>query len=178
MNIVILSGSPRRGGNSDLMCDAFARGAQANGHTVNKLHIAEMNIAGCKGCFYCRSHNETCVQQDDMHLVDQAMLAADMVVFASPIYSFTVSGQLKCVMDRMFAHNKDTWPIRQAAILLAYGDDEEDVADGALFSLKRFIDYYGWKLHEPVLARAVIGRGEVKTKTDALERAEALGRSL
>lgn len=176
MNIVILAGSPRRGGNTDRLCDAFSRGAKAVGHRVEKLYVAELRIGGCRGCNYCRTHGEQCVQADDMRRVDEALMRADMVVFASPIYSFGLSAQLKLAMDRMFAHDRESWPIRRAAVLIAYADDEPDVADGALFSLRRFIGYYGWQLDEPVVARAVNAPGDVLRHPEFLEQAEALGR--
>ena len=89
--ILILSGSPRKGGNSDLLCDEFARGATESGHEVEKIRVAAKKIAPCSACYFCREHHGQCVHQDDMAEVLQKMIDADVLVLASPVYSTTSS---------------------------------------------------------------------------------------
>ena len=89
-NILILSGSPRKGGNSDLLCDEFLRGAQEAGHDVEKVRVAEKKIAPCSGCCYCQDHDGACAHRDDMADLLQKMIDADVLVLASPVY-FTPS---------------------------------------------------------------------------------------
>ena len=98
--ILILSGSSRRGGNSDLLCDEFARGARESGHEVEKIRVAAKTIAPCSACYFCREHHGQCVHQDDLSDVLQKMIDADVLVLASPVYFYAIDAQLKAVIDR------------------------------------------------------------------------------
>ena len=97
--VLIISSSPRKGGNSDLLCDQFAKGAQEAGHEVEKISLREHKINYCTGCGVC---NEThrCVQKDDMAPLLDKMLAADVIVLATPVYFYSMDGQLKTFIDR------------------------------------------------------------------------------
>ena len=97
-NVLIISGSPRKGGNSDMLCDAFAAGAAAAGHTVEKISLAGKKITFCTACYACRSGE--CPQKDDAPAIIQKMLAADVIVLATPVYFFTMCAQLKALIDR------------------------------------------------------------------------------
>ena len=101
--VLILSGSPRKGGNSDLLCREFARGAQESGCDVEILRVAAKKIAPCSGCYYCRAHNGECAHKDDMAEVLQKMIDADVIVMASPVYFYSIDAQLKAVIDRTVA---------------------------------------------------------------------------
>lgn len=97
--VLILSGSPRKGGNSDTLCDAFLKGAQAAGHMVEKIRISEKNIHYCLGCGVCnRTHQ--CIQKDDMKDILDKMVEADVIVMATPVYFYTMDGQMKTLIDR------------------------------------------------------------------------------
>ena len=100
MNIVVLSGSPRKGANTDTMVEAFAETAREAGHTVEVVRVAGKKIAGCLGCQYCFAHEGACVQKDDMAGVVEALKGADMVVFASPIYWFDITAQEKAAIEK------------------------------------------------------------------------------
>ena len=101
--VLILSGSPRKGGNSDILCDEFLRGAQDAGHKAEKIRIAEKKAAPCSGCYYCSTHGGACVHKDDMADILQKMIDADVIVLASPVYFYSISAQLKTVIDRTVA---------------------------------------------------------------------------
>lgn len=100
-NILILNGSPRRNGKTASLIEAFTSGAESSRNNVNNLYLDSLNIHGCLACEACQSGNG-CVQQDDMDEVYQAFEWADVVVFASPMYWGTVTGQLKIVIDRLY----------------------------------------------------------------------------
>lgn len=110
MNIVVLSGSPRKGANTDTMVEAFAETAREAGHTVEVVRVAGKKIAGCLGCQYCFAHEGACVQKDDMAGVVEALKGADMVVFASPIYWFDITAQEKAAIDRLYAFGATGFP--------------------------------------------------------------------
>ena len=92
--VLILSGSPRKNGNSDILCDEFMRGAEESGNRVEKIRVAEKNIGYCKGCYYCKNSGGECVIKDDMAEVLQKMIDADVIVLASLFlfHSRTVEG--------------------------------------------------------------------------------------
>ena len=119
MNIVLWSGSPRKGANTDTMVEAFAETAREVGHTVEVIRVAGKKIAGCLGCQYCFTHEGTCVQKDDMADVIEPLKDADMVVFASPIYWFDITAQEKAAIDRLYAFGATGFPFTKTALLRA-----------------------------------------------------------
>ena len=101
--VLILSGSPRKGGNSELLCDEFMRGALEAGNQAEKIRIAEKKIGCCSACYYCRQSGGVCAKKDDMAVVLQKMIDADVIVLASPVYFYSIDAQLKTVIDRTVA---------------------------------------------------------------------------
>ena len=102
-NILILSGSPRRGGNSDILCDRFMEGARESGHRAEKVFLRDKNIGYCIGCEACHQNNGVCVQKDDMAAILGKMIAADVIVMATPVYFYTMDAQMKTLIDRCVA---------------------------------------------------------------------------
>ena len=142
MKIVILTGSPRKGGNTDIMAKTFADAA-AEHHTVTMLNIAALNIRGCLGCGYCWKHSGECVQKDDMAQVWAQLNDADMVVFASPIYWFDITAQMKTVIDRLYAGGSTGFHFHKTALLLDAGADH--VFDAAIAQYKAMTAYLKWE---------------------------------
>lgn len=99
-NILILSSSPRRGGNSDTLGNEFLRGAVDAGHTVEKIFLRDKTINYCTGCSTCSLHGKPCPQKDDMPEILDKMIAADIIVMATPVYFYTMSAQMKTLIDR------------------------------------------------------------------------------
>ena len=102
-NILILSGSPRKGGNSDILCDRFMEGARESGHRAEKIFLRDRNIGYCIGCEACHQNNGVCVQKDDMAEILGKMIAADVIVMATPVYFYTMDAQMKTLIDRCVA---------------------------------------------------------------------------
>lgn len=118
--ILILSGSPRKQGNSDLLCDEFARGAQEAGNTVEKIFIRDKKIGYCTACYHCRDHGGVCAIKDDMEQILERMHWANVIVLASPVYFYSIDAQMKTVIDRTLAQwtrieNKDVYYIMSCA---------------------------------------------------------------
>lgn len=118
-NILVLSASPRKGGNSDLLCDAFISGAQQAGNTAEKIFVHGKHIHYCTGCGVCNSTHK-CVIKDDMADVLDKMVTADAIVMATPVYFYTMDAQMKTVIDRTVPRyteiaNKDFYFIVTAA---------------------------------------------------------------
>ena len=128
--VLILSGSPRKGGNSDTLCDEFMKGAIEAGNEVEKVFVAGKNIGYCKACYACKDTG-VCVIKDDMAEVLQKMLDADVIVLSSPVYFYSISAQLKAVIDRTVARwlefrDKEFYYIMTAA------EDEKHTMDCTL----------------------------------------------
>ena len=101
--ILIISSSPRRKGNSDTLCDEFMRGAIEAGHEVEKIFLRDKRIEYCTGCGTCSVHNKPCPQKDDAAEIIEKMVAADVIVMATPVYFYTMSAQMKTLIDRCCA---------------------------------------------------------------------------
>lgn len=176
--VLILSGSPRKGGNSDILCDEFAKGALANGHEVEKICVAERKIAPCLGCYYCKDHGGKCVLNDGMAEILQKIIAADVLVLATPVYFYSMCAQLKAVIDRTVARwteiaNKELYYIMTAA------EDERDTMDGTLACLHGFamcID--GYEEKGILYGRGVQEKGEVVHCPDLMRIAREMGESV
>ena len=160
--VLILSGSPRKGGNSDLLCDEFLRGAREAGHEVEKLRVAEKKIAPCSGCYYCTAHDGACVHKDDMAEVLQKMIDADVIVLASPVYFYSINAQLKAVIDRTVARwlevrNKEFYYI------VTMADEDPASADTTLVGLRGYADCVEGAVEKGVIvAGGVYEPGRVK----------------
>lgn len=118
-NVLIISASPRKNGNSSILCDRFAQGAEESGHLVEKITVADKNIGYCRGCGVCNSTHK-CVQKDDMEEILGKMVTADVIVLATPVYFYSMDGQMKTFIDRTVPRyteirNKDFYFIMTAA---------------------------------------------------------------
>lgn len=157
--VLILSGSPRKRGNSDILCDEFAKGAIAAGNEVEKIFVAEKKISLCTGCYFCREHGGRCAFNDDMGDILQKIIDCDVLVLSSPVYFYSISAQLKSVIDRTVARwteiaNKDLYYIVTAA------EDDSDTLDTTLACFHGFakcIDGYEEK-------GTLYGKGLYETK--------------
>lgn len=140
MNILVLNGSPRPNGNTAAMVTAFVEGAGENGHNITVVPVCQKKIAGCLACEYCHTKGEgKCVQMDDMQEVYSLLTEAEMIVLASPIYYHSVTGQLQCAINRIYALDKPK-KLKKAALILSSGDD--NVYDGAIYEYQNsFLNY-------------------------------------
>lgn len=143
MQILVFNGSPRPQGNTAALVDAFAKGAEENGHTVTVVNICQKKIAGCLACEYCHQegsgHERQCVQQDDMQAIYPILDEAEMIVLASPVYYHGFSGQLQCAINRIYALNKPKM-LKKAALILSSGSDH--VYGGAIYEYQNsFLNY-------------------------------------
>lgn len=133
MKILVLEGSPNKKGSTHLLADCFRQGAQEAGHTVQMLDIAHADIHPCTGCVHC-GYQGPCVQKDDMETIRAAILDADMLVFATPLYYYGMSAQLKTLVDRFCAFNSSLQSKRMKSALLTVAWNSEDWTFDALVS--------------------------------------------
>lgn len=175
MKIVVLNGSPRPNGNTEIMTDAFVRGAEEAGHQVVKFNLGTMKIAPCLACEYCASHGGVCVQKDDIQKVSAQVDGADMLVFASPVYWFTISAQLKTAIDRLYAFGKKQFTIKYAALLLDSASDK--VYRSAIAGYEDTCAYLGWENKGIVTVYGMKEKGDMKG-TQGEQQAYELGKIL
>lgn len=142
MKITILMGSPRKV-NTEAMVQAFKRGAESANHEVTVFNVCDMNISGCKACEYCHGEGEgECIQKDDMQYLYPTLKKTEMIVFASPIYYFTLSAQLQAVIHRMYSMKK--LPNASKAMMLL-SSKEPGVFTSAVEQYKGITNYMGIK---------------------------------
>ncbi len=170
--VLILSSSPRKGGNSDLLCDAFAKGAKEAGHQVTKIRVADKKIGYCTGCYACQKTGK-CVVKDDAAAILKKMLASDVIVFASPVYFYSVCAQLKTLFDRSVAVYPNI--TGKSYYFIATLAEEAKLAAGTFQAMQGFLDCYeGSKLKGTLAAGGVYEKGAVR-QTKFLEKAYKMG---
>ena len=177
MNILILSGSPRKGGNTELLVDAFARGASEH-HHVEIVAVRIYNVNPCLGCNACfNKEDHICAQKDDMSAIYEKMSLADMLVIASPVYFYGISAQLKTVIDRFHNPIRDSFHIKKMALLLVGAATLPELFDAILTEYNLCLKFFNIEDAGKVLVRGVKDKGDIKN-TEALNEAYSLGLSI
>ena len=177
MDILILSGSPRKGGNTDLLAEAFAKGASAQ-HHVEIVSVCDYKVNPCLGCNACfKNEINTCSQKDDMPVIYAKMNQADMLVIASPVYFYSISAQLKAIIDRFHNPIRASFPIKKMALLLVGAARLPDLFDAILTEYNLCLNFFDIEDVGKVLVRGVKDKGDIKD-TDALNEAYTLGLSI
>ena len=174
--VLILSSSPRIGGNSDQLCDSLASGVASVGNKAIRLHVSKMKIAPCLACEHCHDKSDgECVIKDDMEQVWNAMKQADSLVLASPIYLFDCSAQLKVVIDRFYSRYEQMH-LETGAMLLTCAADE-NVAESAKIMFCKLAECMGFENKGILCATNVWAAGEISNRT-VLRDAYNLGKTL
>ena len=176
MNILILSGSPRKGGNTELLAEAFAKGAAAH-HHVEIVSVRDYKVNPCLGCNACFKTNGVCAQKDDMTILYEKMSQADMLVIASPVYFYGISAQLKAVIDRFHNPIRDTFHIKKMALLLVGAATLPELFDAILAEYNLCLNFFNIEDAGKVLVRGVKDKGDINN-TNALNEAYKLGYSI
>lgn len=175
MKILVLTGSPRKNGNSNTLADYFIKGAEEAGHQVVRFDAAFKNVHPCIGCNSC-GMDGPCIFNDDFEFVRQNIVDADMVVFASPMYYFGLSAQLKAVIDRFYAINGKIHVSKKAALLMTYANTAASQAEPIKSHYLTLIDYLGWSDAGQVIASGVWPVGAVNG-TKYVKQAYELGKN-
>ena len=177
MRIVVLQGSPNANGSTALLAEEFARGARAAGHTVERVDVADADVAPCTGCVAC-GYEGPCAQHDGMDRLRADILAADMLVLATPLYYYGMTAQLKAVVDRFCSANASITRRRLKSALLAVAWNADDWTFEALAAHYRtLVRYLDWDDAGMVLGYGC-GTPSMTRRTSAPQRAYELGASL
>lgn len=173
--VLILSTSPRKGGNSDALADAFLAGALEAGHLAEKIRLSGKDIRFCRGCLACQKTTQ-CVIRDDMGAILDKMRQADVVAFATPVYFYEMCGQMKTLLDRTNPLFPAEYAFREIYLLATAADGDEHAMDGAVQGLDGWISCFGRaKLAGVLRGVGLDGVGAVQARPDILERAAQMG---
>lgn len=173
--VMVFSGSPRKEGNSDLLCDEFIRGALEKGNEVEKIRVTDQKIHYCIACDSCKKKSGQCIWLDDMGWILEKMIAADVIVLATPVYFYSLNAQLKTLIDRTVARyteikNKEFYLIVTAA------DEERANTERTLEVMRGFVDCLDGSEEKGVIyGVGAWKKGEIR-KNPAMKEAYEMGR--
>ena len=177
-NVLVISTSLRPNSNSDALARAFERGAKEAGHQVEYVSLRGKKLSFCLGCMQCMETNR-CVIKDDAPAIVERVKGADVLVFATPIYYYEMSGQMKVLLDRCNPIFTDSYAFRDVYLLATSAEDEDRAMDGAVKGLEGWIECFEQARLAGILrGTGLSDRGEAAKHPELLERAAAMGRGV
>ena len=172
--IVVLSGSPRKYGNTDLLVEAFAKGASEHSE-VEVISVADHNVAPCVGCNSCFDReNNHCFRDDDMTKIYAKLKEADMLVIASPVYFYGISAQLKAIIDRLHTPMRNGFNIKKLGLILVGAAQLPEMFDAIIIQYRLVLDFFKLEDAGIVLVRGAKDKGDVTE--EAFKEAFEMGR--
>ena len=176
-SIVVLSGSMRKGGNTDLLVQAFAEGVGEK-HSVEIISVADVFVSPCNGCNACfHTEGNLCVQKDDMSEIYKKLSTADILVIASPVYFYGISARLKAIIDRLHTPLRNSFQIKKLALILVGAAELPELFDAIIRQYQLVLDFFHLENAGMVLVRGAKEKGDVK-RGDCLEKAFELGKDI
>lgn len=177
MRIVVLMGSPNRNGSTSILAESFIRGAEESGHECRVIDVCHADIHPCTGCVRC-GYEGPCVQKDDVEMIRPELLRSDMIVFATPLYYYGMSAQLKTVVDRFCAYNASLNGRHLKSALLTVAWNANDWTFDALVAhYKTLVRYINFEDMGMILGYGC-GTPSMTKRSRYPEEAYLLGRSL
>lgn len=175
MKITVITGSPRKNGNTFAMVDAFIKAAEAKGHEIVRFDAAMMKIGGCHACMTCFKTGKACSFDDDFNTIAPHILDADAIVYAMPVYWYSIPAQIKGVIDRVFSFCVAEKPIygKKMGLICCCEEHDMSVMDGVRLPLERTAALLKWEIVGEVLIPGVFNEGDI-ANTDGCTRAAAL----
>jgi multimeric flavodoxin WrbA len=179
-HVLAIMGSPRKGGNTDVLVDEILKGAREAGAIVQKITLTDLEVAPCIACAACRTTGE-CVQEDDMTGLFDRMKTSDIWVLGTPVYWWGPSAQLKAFVDRWYGKaDKDgtaeVFNGRRVVLAVPLGDEDAETARHVVGMFQDSLSYVGAELFATVIAPGVYDMGDVRKQQDVLEKARQAGR--
>lgn len=175
--ILELCTSPRVGGNSEVLADEFIKGASEAGHEIEKICLHDKKIEFCRGCLSCQKTGK-CIIHDDVEAMIGKLRRADAVVFATPIYFYEMSGQMKTLLDRTNPLFPGEYSFRDVYLLAVSADEAESSMDGAVKGLEGWIScFLKSRLAGVVRGAGADKKGEIKNLKRVLDAAREMGKN-
>lgn len=177
--IVVITGSPRKAGNSMLMAEAFMDTAKRKGHQVQRFDAAFLQVGHCNACETCFQTGKACRYNDDFNTIAPAILEADVVVISTPVYWYAVPAPLKAILDKLYSFVVSDREVagKECILLGCCEEDDMSVLDGIRVPIERSAAYLKWKMVGEVLIPGVWLPGDIH-KTDGCKRSAALAEKL
>lgn len=175
MKLLIITGSPRKNGNSFAMADAFVESARNLGHSVTRFDAAFMHVEGCRACQMCYKNGKACVFDDDFNKIAPVIEEADGIIFAMPVYWYSIPAQIKVVIDKLFAFyvaGKDISG-KKCALISCCAEPDRAIMNGIKIPYEKTAALIGWQPVGEVLVPGVSAAGEI-LKTNGIELAKEL----
>lgn len=175
MKITVITGSPRKNGNSFAMTDAFIKAAELRGDVVKRFDAAFMKIGGCHACMTCYKTGKACSFDDDFNTIAPAILDSDAVVFTMPVYWYSIPAQIKGVIDRLFSLvvGGKQFAGKKCALIACCEENDMSVLDGVRIPMERTAALLKWEMVGEVLIPGVLNEGDID-HTDGCKQAAAL----
>ena len=177
MKIVILMGSPNKHGSTSLLAEEFTRGAREAGHNVERINAAHADVHPCTGCIHC-GYEGPCVQKDGVDAIRAKILSADMIVFATPLYYYGMSAQLKALLDRFCAFNSSIQKKRMRSALISVAWNSDDWTFEALMAHYQTLTRYLNLTDMGTVLGYGCGTPSMTRRSPYPQQAYALGRGL
>lgn len=175
--IIVVTSSPRKNGNSEILAQKFADGARAAGNEVQFVAVRELDLKFCTGCLFCQSHDQ-CVLRDGMNLLYDKFQNADVLVFATPIYYYSICGQLKTLLDRLNPLYPRKNKFTDVYLIATAADNDESAMNGAVQEMQGWIDCFdGVILKNVIRGVGVTEKGEIEN-TVFPEQAYEMGKNV
>lgn len=175
--VLVISASPRKGGNSDTLCDEFIRGAQESGNEAEKVFLRDRKIEYCTGCGVCNSTHQ-CVQRDDMAAILSEMVRADVIVLSTPVYFYTMDAQMKTLIDRTVPRYTEIAD-KEFYFIVTAADTDQNMLERTIESFRGFTEDCLPDAHEKgiVYGTGAWQIGEIKN-SPAMRRAYEMGKTV
>ncbi|MGA9100331.1 MAG: flavodoxin family protein [Methanotrichaceae archaeon] len=176
MNILALIGSPRIGGNTDVIVDQILKGSKSKGHMAEKLYLYDYDIMPCIDCRRCKNENNTCALKDDMPSIYRKLHDADLIIFGTPVYWYGPSAKMKLLIDRLRPFIDSKGLKSKKGILVVPSEEGKDCCGPLMEMIRMSFSYLGMEFSGSILAKAY-ERGEIKGNLDEMTRAYEMGLS-
>lgn len=177
MKVLVINGSPRKGGNTEILLDAMIAGAEQAGATITSVELRSLDVSPCRACDACKRTGK-CIQKDDMQDLLLKMEKSEIWVLGTPVYWWGATAQLKAFIDRWYGISRDIFKDRRVALVIPLGSSNPDTAKHVLGMFEDIFAYLGMKQIGILLAPGVYERGEANKQSDLLEEATRLGISI
>ncbi len=176
--VLVISTSPRKGSNSATLALKFSEGAKSVGHEVDFVSLYGKEIAFCKGCFACQKLGK-CVIDDYANEITEKMLVSDVIVFATPVYYYTMNGQMKTIIDRANSLFKKDYKFREVFVLCSADDPSENTIDGVVGGVECWLKCYPKaSVKGSLLCGGIEDENAVLSHPDALAKAFEMGKNI
>ena len=176
--VLIISTSLRTGSNSEILAKEVAKGAKEKGHKVEFVSLKNKKIAFCKGCLACQKLGK-CAIKDDANKITEKIKKSDVIVWATPVYYYEMSGQMKTVIDRANSLYSSNYKFREVYLVTTSTEDSKDVADRVISGVQGWIDCFeNVKLKKVLSGGGAEGPNDAKNMPKLLKQAYEMGKKI